>query len=72
MKCSKCGTVGDRGQWHFYSNLNPTGVTSYRKCPNCGHLEIFNESEADNNYSGPEPWGLSKFRGKVFKGKKKT
>ncbi len=71
MKCSKCKFEGGRDAWHFVGNASFTGLLASRKCPECGNIEVANEMEADEAYSGPQPWGMDKFRGRVFKGKKK-
>jgi len=71
MKCSKCGCEGGRGIWKFIGNLNVTGTLAYRQCPECGHLEVCDEFFSNEEYRGPQSWGTGKFRGKVFKGKKK-
>jgi len=71
IKCSKCGYEGGRAEWKYVGNLNMIGSLAYRKCPGCGHFEVCDELTSDEQYRGPEPWGIGKFRGKVFKGKKK-
>lgn len=72
MQCSKCGFEGGRDNFRFSGNANPSGNIAFRKCPKCGHLEPSNEFLSDEEYKGPQPWGLNRFRGHVFKGKKKT
>ena len=71
MKCSKCGYSGDLSEWKYIGIANLSGTASFRTCPGCGHPEYFIEQSINEDYKGPEPWGLSKFRGKVFKGKKR-
>ena len=71
MRCSKCGYDGGKAEWRYAGNATFSGSSSYRKCPGCGHLETCDEILSEIQYKGPEPWGLSNFRGKVFKGKKK-
>ena len=70
LKCSKCGFTGGRAEWRYLGVADPSGTTSFRTCPKCNYPEVCEELAADNQFEGPEPWGLSKFRGKVFKGKK--
>ncbi len=72
MLCSKCNFQGGRNLWRFSGNANFSGTITFRICPNCGHLESCDEVATDEQYEGPQPWGVNKFRGKVFKGKKTT
>lgn len=71
MRCSKCDFEGGRELFHFSGNANFSGTISFRKCPKCGHLVQNDEVNDDEQYGGPQPWGLNKFRGQVFKGKTK-
>ena len=71
MQCPKCGFEGGREIFHFSGNASVSGILSFRKCPECGHLVQNDEISADEQYQGPQPWGLNKFRGHVFKGKNK-
>ena len=71
MQCPKCGFEGGREVFKFSGNANFSGTISFRKCPECGHLLQNDEVADDEQYEGPEPWGMNKFRGRTFEGKKK-
>jgi hypothetical protein len=40
-------------------------------CPGCGYPRVFDELTINEEYEGPMPWAISKFRGQVYKGTKK-
>jgi len=69
--CKKCRYTGGLAEWRYLGPADPSGVTTYRKCPKCGHPQIFDEMTINEEYKGPQPWGLNIYRGVVYKGKKK-
>jgi len=71
LECGKCGYQGTRDEFRYMGQAKEVGATTFRKCPKCEAVFICNEIEVDDDYRGATPWGLSSFRGKVFKGKKK-
>lgn len=70
-KCTKCGYSGPRSEFSYYAQAYETGTTSLRKCPKCENLVFCDEAEEDRLNEGKNPWGISRFRGRIFPGKKK-
>lgn len=69
--CVKCHKSMPLSKWHYLGPADPSGQQSYRECPECGYPCVFDEMSINEEYKGPVPWALSKFRGQVFKGRKK-
>ena len=72
LECTKCKYQGTRADFRFLGSADEVGARTLRRCPKCEAVIVCNEIEADDDYHGSTPWGLSSLRGKVFKGKKEV
>ena len=71
IECLKCHKSATLAKWRYIGPADPSGQTTYRLCPECGYPRVFDELTINDEYEGPMPWAISKFRGQVYKGKKK-
>ena len=70
IECLKCHNSAVLVKWRYLGPADPSGELSFRRCPECGHPQIFEELTIFEEYEGPLPWAIGKFRGQVYKGKK--
>lgn len=71
IECLKCHKSAALAKWRYLGPADSSGQLSYRICPECGYPKVFEEMTINEEYDGPMPWAISKFRGQVYKGTKK-
>ena len=71
VQCLRCCKSATLAKWRYLGPADPSGGASFRICPECGYAGKFDELTINEEYEGPLPWAVSKFRGEVYKGTKK-